>query len=430
MSAGTSWPVTAASVWARPRMGAWSAVAAGLAITVLQITLACLLSGQTDLPSAYGRLFAFDSYWYADVVDYGYRCPPVLPPKYESNVAFFPGYPCVARLVRAAFGLKTHQALLLTAQLSAWAFWTYLLLLLRRWQAPAGLAALTVAAIATHPAAFYLVAGYSEPLFLAAMLGFLYWSEGKSAAARALCAAHGFLMAGTRLVGVAVLIYPFVRELLARRPGEGGWRRFVFPGLAGLVGAAGPGGYFGYCQWRFGRWDMYMEVERVGWLVRPDYLALFSPRIFHIHWPILREWPVDPEFLSRLSVPVTVAAALLFLAAELWAARRLADSGWRFRAGLYLAAAFMFYICVSGHSSRSMSSMIRFAVCVQALLALAAAHLLTRAWPQGLLRGRWAAGLYAVWCAGSFLLQAALTYRFVHGQWVAEIARPLLERAS
>jgi len=37
--------------------------------------------------------------------------------------------------------------------------------------------------IAAHPAAFFLVAGYSESLFLMALLGFIYWStaEGRSA---------------------------------------------------------------------------------------------------------------------------------------------------------------------------------------------------------------------------------------------------------
>jgi hypothetical protein len=91
-------------------------------------------------------------------------------------VAFFPGYPLLARAVAAAAGLRIEYALPLTSQLACWGFWTYLLRILQGWRVPSRLAFGTVVIILSHPAAFFLVVGYAESLFLMTLLGYLYWS--------------------------------------------------------------------------------------------------------------------------------------------------------------------------------------------------------------------------------------------------------------
>src|SRR5205085_9074727 len=49
------------------------------------------------------------------------------------NVAFFPAYPALASLLRAALRVDTETALLIAAQLAAWGFWTYFFLFCKRW---------------------------------------------------------------------------------------------------------------------------------------------------------------------------------------------------------------------------------------------------------------------------------------------------------
>src|SRR5256886_17661614 len=94
-----------------------------------------------------------------------------------SNVAFFPAYPAIARLFRDALQIDTTTALLITAQLAAWGFWTYFFLFCERWKLSSTLRFFGALTIAAHPAAFYLIAGYSASLFLMALVGFIYWSS-------------------------------------------------------------------------------------------------------------------------------------------------------------------------------------------------------------------------------------------------------------
>jgi len=103
-----------------------------------------------------------------------------------SNTAFFPAYPAIAWILHRAIGVGVENALLITAQSAAWGFWTYFFLFLRTMELPASWQLLGALLILAHPAAFFLVAGYSESLFLMALLGFLYWSGMESRRARIL----------------------------------------------------------------------------------------------------------------------------------------------------------------------------------------------------------------------------------------------------
>src|SRR5205814_10410862 len=119
-----------------------------------------------------------------------------------SNVAFFPAYPAVAAALRYAFNLETDTALLVTAQAAAWGFWSYFFLFCERWNLSPGLQTLGALSVLAHPASFFLIAGYSESLFLMALLGFIYWSSARGRGAWFCAAVHGVLMSGTRIVGI------------------------------------------------------------------------------------------------------------------------------------------------------------------------------------------------------------------------------------
>jgi hypothetical protein len=397
---------------ARPIPAFLAALTAGLAITLIQVVLACTLSGQATLERAYRSLERFDSDWYGSIVKRGYYCPQPQTEQYPGNVAFFPAYPLLAGLVHSATGLPIEVCLPLAAQLACWGLWTYLLLLCRRWRLSVGWTAAAVGLIATHPAAYYLVAGYSESLFLCNLVGFLYWSEKKGRVAACLACAQGFVMTATRLVGVPVVIYPLVRAGLGRQaPGD--WRaklkRLALAGLVSGVAAGGALSFFLYCQLRFGHWDLYMRAGQVGWgLGRNFFVPLkrsFYLNAFCDHVPVWR--------MNHTAGLVVEAALAALVVLEMIRGRH--SGGWRERAGLYLGAAFLWYVplcaCFPG-----MQGMIRYVLCVQVLLALALAHLVAR---EQLACPRAARVALAILVAASFGYQLLLTHRFTNGIWVA-----------
>ncbi|HTU16816.1 MAG TPA: hypothetical protein VMG10_02035 [Gemmataceae bacterium] len=405
----------------RIALGGLQAVGLGLLLTVLQVLVACLLSGRDNLHDAYLSLCQWDTYWYSTIVEGGYNAVPNV--RGEANVGFFPGYPCLTRQLRTLTGLPTADALLLTAQLSCWAFWSYLLLLLSSWGVSRRMALAAVLSVLAYPAAFFLVAGYSESLFLACALGFLYWSEREGPFAAGLAAVHGFGMTATRLVGLPLAVYPVAKILLGAAPGSGPplrdrLARCTVPLLIGLATAGGGLSFFLFCQARFGCWNLYMQTQHMGWGVTPDYLALFSRRALRLYPVYSRTAGLHSDFISRLSVWVFLAAFALLTGMECWLRQQQGPIGCRRRACLYFCAWLLFYIALTGMASRAMGSMIRHSLCVQVLLVLALGQLLTRARPKSA-PGR-LGRLLPVFCVPLFLVcELFLLHRFTHGEWVA-----------
>jgi hypothetical protein len=405
-------------------------VALALAATVGQILLACCASGQINPAEAYASLFHWDAGWYGCVVEKGYQLPAAPNLSGETNLAFFPAYPLLARFLKSILHARLEYALLLAAQLGCWGFWTYVFLFCQRWRASGSLTLVGVLAVLIHPGSFFLVVGYSEPLFLMAVLGFLFWSAQRPSWRGFVGVAHGFVMTATRFVGVPLIIVPLCWRWFnmgatqggSWAAGEGWWvprikRSVPFLTVAALA-SFGALSFFGFCEWRFGEWDAYFKANELGWGIKPQYSALFSTRIFHVHYPDWSKGVCDPEFLSRLWVPLTLSlfGALAFV--ELRLARGKEDSGWRDRIGFYVAAWLLFYVPSCSHAGKGMSSMIRFTLCVQILLMLAMVHMLARR-PVPARWQRLAIGSFALWSLISFSFQMALTYRFTHGNWVA-----------
>jgi hypothetical protein len=129
----------------------------------------CLLQIQDlRLPQSYGRLAMWDSDWYEHIARLGYvsTVPPLKWQRDLANVAFFPGYPMLARTVGFVLGCDTRLALLLTAQLAAIFFWFYFYRTLLRSAVRLPIIILAAFFVIAHPAAFYLQAAYSESLFI------------------------------------------------------------------------------------------------------------------------------------------------------------------------------------------------------------------------------------------------------------------------
>src|SRR5438034_4083239 len=235
----------------------------GLLLTAVQLAMAIgLLAPEGSVSDRYSTLIQHDSYWFMNIVDRGYQTivPPIDHKVMEvSNVAFFPAYPAIAAALRYGSNIDTGTALLITAQLAAWGFWSYFFLFCDRWKVSPALQVCGALLILVHPAAFFLVAAYSESLFLMALLGFIYWSAAEGRSAKVWAALHGILMSATRIVGIVCAAFPLVPWVFRT-----GWRYLLEPrawfrnhkaanGMT-LVAASGAVGFFIYCQLRWGHW--------------------------------------------------------------------------------------------------------------------------------------------------------------------------------
>lgn len=395
----------------------------GLLVMLVQVVVAVgVIAPPGPLSYRYDSLVQHDSYWFANIVDRGYQTilPPISRKLMEvSNVAFFPAYPALATALRRGLGLSTHVALLVTAQAAAWGFWTYFFLFCARWQVSGMLQGFGVAAIAAHPSAFFLVAAYSESLFMMTLLGFMYWSTAEGRAAKVLAALHGFTMSATRIVGLPCAAYPVVRRLLAEgwdglRDTRGWVRRYAGPIALMFVSTLGTVTFFLYCLARWGRWDLYMLTQEAGWGIHPDYLAIFKPTSYHWLLPPLR----NPTGWSQLTMTLGALCLLAVGVYELLPRLR-GRSGWRTRVGFYFAAFVTFFISVSGVASVQMESMLRYQFCAHALIGLALMHFLAQFRPPRIAVRALCMAAVALLIAAGLGLQGWWVWNFTRGGWVA-----------
>ena len=401
----------------------FSALTAGLGLTLLQVFVAVvLIAPEGPLAYRYETLVQHDSYWFANIIDRGYETilPPITRKMMEvSNVAFFPAYPAIAGALHHWAGVTINNALLLTAQAAAWGFWTYFFLFCARWKVSPVVQFFGATAIAAHPTAFFLIAAYSESLFLMALLGFMYWTTAEGWVAKLLAGLHGILMSATRIVGLPCALFPLLRRVV-----DHGWRgildvrgwvrRYTSAIALSFVAMLGTIGFFLYCLYRWGRWDLYMQTQESGWAVRPDYLAVFKLESYRWLWP-----PLDnPTLWSQVTM---TGGAVCFVAVALCelipAIRR--STGWQTRIGIYFAAFLTYYIAVSGVASVQMESMLRYQFCAHALIVLALMHFLAQFRPLPAAGRGLAMAAVALLCAAGLSLQGWWIWNFTRSGWVA-----------
>ena len=398
-------------------------VLAGFAVTLLQVLMAVtLLAPEKPMVERYAALVEHDGYWFKNIIDRGYQTivPPIDHKVMEvSNVAFFPGYPAIAALIRNVFNVSSVAALLITAQLAAWGFWTYFFLFCQRWKIAPSLQICGTLLIVANPAAFFLVAAYSESLFLMALLGFVYWSTTEGRTAKVLAAVHGIVMSATRIVGIVCAAFPLVLSVF-----QTGWRGLLKPGkwlrenlgaaVLTLVAACGGIAFFMLCQLRWGHWDLYMRTQAAGWGIVPDYFAVVRPESYRWLIPALN----DPTEMSQLSMTVGAVLFVVIAICELVPAIRR-RAGLPVRAGIYFCAATIYYLSVSGVACVDMESMLRYEFGAYSLIVLALLNFLRQfrtspIWVRAL-------GTATVALAGGagLCLQGWYVWNFTRGHWVA-----------
>jgi len=408
-------------------MSAWRSslrpILAGLSVTFAQLAVAvCLLAPEGPLSYRYSRLIQHDGYWFMNIVDRGYATtvPPIDHKVMEvSNVAFFPAYPALAAALHYGFGLDIDNSLLITADAAAFGFWTYFFLFCERWGVSSAIQVLGALSIAAHPAAFFLIAGYSESLFLMGLIGFMYWSTANGRAAKVLAVLHGIAMSGTRIVGIPCAAFPVIQSVFAkgaervRQPLL--WLRLHLPAI-GLMMAATLGAvfFFLFCQLRWGHWDMYMLTQTAGWGITPDYLAIFKPASYRWLLPALN----DPTEASQMAMTVGGLILVLVVICEAIVAIRH-RTHWQGRVGFYFCAAVVYFVSVSGVACVEMESMLRYQFCVHALIVLAFLNFLRQFRnPPLLVRALGMAGV-ALGSAAGLGVQGWYVWNFTRGNWVA-----------
>ncbi|MDX1977853.1 MAG: glycosyltransferase family 2 protein [Pseudanabaenaceae cyanobacterium bins.68] len=400
-------------------------------ITLGQIWLVAIAAQTSDFSHAVRSLFQWDSLWYAKIVERGYYS--TLPPDLRnwgeySNVAFLPGYPLFAWLVKSLIHLPTPTSLAIAAQLACWGFWLNLMLLLKQLQVRAIWAIALIISILVYPGSFYLVSAYSESLFLAGLTGLIYWTNQNGKFSWIWAALWGIVMSGTRIVGLPLGIYPlFLLSFTPNSWWKSNGRLLLICGLSTL----GTFSFFGFCAQQFKQWNLYMISQRQGWGVIPDYL------VFGREW--VRAWlgrkftqglELETDAITKLTLPTSdefSRVAVLFLlglglacALIEWQIRAKATN-LRSRLGLYFCSGAIFYISAVSMANRGLSSMLRHGLPSFVVLGVAIAALLSV-----VAQGRSADKLVKFWsvlfsfslAVLLFFSQQILAMRFTHGQWV------------
>jgi Gpi18-like mannosyltransferase len=215
----------------------------------------------------------WDAGWYLDVAKNGYR----FLPGEQSNVAFFPLYPYVVRLVHSAIRLPGDLGWLLVgiivSNIALFAALIYLYRLIRL-DYDRATAARAVLYLCVFPTTLFLSAVYSESLFLALVVSAFYYARaarwvvtGVLAAAATLCRPAGLL-----------LVVPLGFEYLSQR--EFRWRRIRADGGALILPPLALAGHLAMLRWRFGSWNVISKAEAIeGWnrsLTLPWNTLLYS----------------------------------------------------------------------------------------------------------------------------------------------------------
>jgi hypothetical protein len=303
----------------------------------------------------------YDSGWYYQIARYGYDAGPAVMGG-RSNIAFFPVFPLLMRLVRPLFG---HGAWAMYAGgiVLAWGSFVLAMLVLYRLallDLPPPRAALAVLLAAVFPFAFFYGVVYSESTYLLfTVLGFYLlrtrrWLTGGLAAGVA---------GATRVNGI--MMWPALAWMVARQsiPTT---RGRLLAGAALVLAASGFAAYNAYIFAASGqpllwavalqRWGYY--VGGAPWIAPARLLW----RLTTDPYGYLTSDPMAPfETLNGLTAMVFVAAVpfvwralgtsyALYMAANLW----LPLSAGAFEGmGRYCAVLFPFFIWLAGVESTS-----------------------------------------------------------------------------
>jgi 4-amino-4-deoxy-L-arabinose transferase-like glycosyltransferase len=171
-----------------------------------------------------GIWLRWDTGWYLEIAQHGYSC-------YGSS-AFMPLYPVLIRGLGFLAGSNDLAAALLISSIASFVAFYLLYQLAQELTGSSEIARASVIALAIFPVSFFLMAGYTEALFLALAIGaYLAARRERWLLAGALAA----LATLTRLQGILLLVPLAFELLLAQRGQIRRWRTWLALLLAPLA---------------------------------------------------------------------------------------------------------------------------------------------------------------------------------------------------
>ncbi|WP_225448496.1 mannosyltransferase family protein [Streptacidiphilus sp. P02-A3a] len=231
-------------------------VAAGSAL------LHCLLLLWLDSPteSFAGRFHVWDAQFYVQIAQSGY------PHGYAyangqltgNNLAFFPLYPLLIRIVHTVSGLAWGTSAVVVAWLCAFAAAVVVHRLVRS-LASERVAGFAVALVFCQPMAVSLWIAYTESLFLLLAAAALLAARRESWLWAGVLTCLAGLTRSTGIALAAALVVAVV--LAARREHRLGWRMVA----GGVLGCLGMPAYLGWVGLRVGQLDGWSHIQSAGW---------------------------------------------------------------------------------------------------------------------------------------------------------------------
>jgi hypothetical protein len=250
---------------------AWSLALEIVALgSVAYLDPAVRLPGQSVIVSAWQR---WDANWYEKIVTVGYHAHVSRVHHYFMQTAFFPGFPLVARLLYELvhpLGMGAIVAMLITNQLLVLALAILLYRLAHALTGDREAGSRSVKYLLLFPWAYFLLAPYTEALFLTSLAGFSWALVSRR---YLLAGTFAAVASGTRLVGVVLPLVLIVGYLE-----QHSWRlRSLRPKvlLAAVIGFAGAVAFAVY-QWVVFGNPLYTQSASRLW-GRSFNLAVWKP---------------------------------------------------------------------------------------------------------------------------------------------------------
>lgn len=292
----------------RPLAVPLAAYAASRVVTGLAIALAAFAAGK----SADQVLTTWDGRWYERIADHGY---PIAVPQGEwsagtghrvqSEIAFFPLYPMLIRLVDPFLpGGSSTAGVVVTLMFGALA--TVMVWQLTAWVTDRDTANRAAVLFAFSPGAFVLSLVYAEALMLALGAACLLALLRRRWVAAGVLAA----LAGATRPNAAAFVVACAWAAGAAVWQRREWRSLVAPVLAPMGAAV----FLAFLWWHTGEPGIYFRVQADGWGEQVD----FGQRNLSVAWAFLRG-PLDHpnRLVIGLSLLLVAGCAVLLVKARL-----------------------------------------------------------------------------------------------------------------
>ena len=229
-----------------------------LLLTSFQVAIALAQSSGPTLTQRYLALRNWDGLAYERIASVGYEGDEKNP---SPDAVWFPGHAFVIRAVHAMTGTSWQFSTVAASQLANVLFWTYFLLFLRRLGTSFLLRVLSVAFVLFYPSSFFFVNGYSESLFMAAILGMLYWMTDDRKYAWIIATVFAVVASTTRITAIAFIPIPFIYGIYNRR--------IITSLVQSAALCSGPALLFGYYWLKFNDFFLYYHRSQAGWGTNP-----------------------------------------------------------------------------------------------------------------------------------------------------------------